>query len=656
MRHLPAALLTTLLLCLTATGATIGAGPFQAPQLPPSPQPQPEAQPQTQPDTASRLHPGIQLGRRAGATLAARGVIPTLVLVPDPASYAEAIAHWTPSTIYPVLIDDGSWATREDIARFVRSFKPDKVVRWQADSATNPTASPAMRPRRAIPNARQLTDNALERAWDFAPEPDTTDDPAIAPFANQPPPLITYWIQNRHAPPGIIIADERDPAWTAALALAAARGQPILWTTLPKLSINGSLPPAEIDAVCTQIEQFCAQTRLPWQTLGDALDAVTICAALPGRIETKPKEFVATTDRIGRHPDASRWAWAGQIFGSEPRAAYRAMCSIFLRTQSAWLFDGYNSTQPWVQWDCTAASENLKEVGIFTMLDDEPNNRLRDWKLRAERPVHADLILINSSGNRAWFDLSGSRARAGDIPLLDVPAAMHIVHSWSAVAPGAPATIAGRWLERGIFAYIGSVHEPYLQAFVPTPLFAQRLIAGMAFGAAGRLDAGEVWRITVLADPLFAYRAPSPRLETDLPLEDAASLRDQFKTAATNGEYAEMYASLSLLGRDSDTARLATAMLRDKPEHLTPAVAEAALFALFRTGMDDEFLRAYVVLPVDLANDLNAVDALWHVGRRAIRERSNCREAALTLMAAHIRETQKDADAAELQQLGGGRP
>ena len=652
MRHLPAALLTTLLLCFTTEALATGAEPFQAPGLSSSPQPQPEPQAQTnaaQPDTPVRLHPGVQLGRRAGMTLAARGVIPTVVLVPDPASYAEAIAGWTPSTIYPVLIDDGSWTTREDIARFVRSFKPESVVRWQINLDDTPATPPAeMRPRRAVRNARTLAESALARAWGL-----DAQTPEDEPLHHR---LITHWIENALAPPGLIVADERDPAWTAALALAAARAQPILWTTLPKLSVDSSISPAEAEAVCAQIEQFATQSRLPWRALGDALDAVTIAASLPGRIETQPKEFVATTDRIGRHPDATRWAWAGQIFGSEPRAAYRAMCSIFLRIESAWLFDGYNSTQPWVQWDCTEAAEHLKKADIFTMLDDEPNNRLRNWKLRAERPVHADLILINSSGNRAWFDLAGSRAQAGDIPLLDVPAAMHIVHSWSAVSPGRPATVAGRWLEHGVFAYIGSVHEPYLQAFIPTPIFAQRLLGGMAFGAAGRGDSSKVWRLTVLADPLYAYRPTSPRLETDLPLKGATSLRDQFKTAATKGNYAEMYASLSLLGRDSDAARLATAMLRDKPEHLSPAVAEAALFILFRTGMDDEFLRAYAVLPVDLANDLNATDALWHVGRRAIRERSNFREAALTLMAAHIRETQKDADAAELQQLGGGRP
>lgn len=650
MRHTHAALLATILSALALAPAI--AQDAETATEPPATS-QPETPPQAPPDTEPRMHPGVQLGRRAGMMLAARGVVPTLVIVPDPASYAEAIARWRPEAIYPVLIDDGSWAAREDIARFARSFRPEQTVRWQAGpDATRPGAP--MRRRRAVPNARQLADSALERAWGF--EPAATDDPDVAPPADQPPALVAYWVQNRHAPPGVIVADERDPAWTAALALGAARGQPIFWAVLPKLLVDGSLTPAEIDPLCAQIERFCAQTRLPWQGLGDALDAVTICAALPARIRTAPEEFVATTDRLGRLADQRRWAWAGQVFGSEPRAAYRAMCSIFLPMRTAWLFDGYASTQPWVQWDCTAAAELLEQVDMFTALDDEPHNTLRDWKLRAERPVHADLILINSSGNRGWFDLSGSRATAGDIPLLDVPAAMHMVHSWSAVAPGRPTTVAGRWLERGVYAYIGSVHEPYLQAFVPTPALAQRLIAGMAFGAVGRADSGEVWRIAVLGDPLLAYGPAATRLEQEPPLEGATPVEDALKTAATQGRYAEMFTALVLLGRDSDAARLFAAMLRDQPGALDAEVAGAALFSLFRTGMDDEFLRAYAALPEDLAGDLNAVDALWHVGRRVVRERGDYREAALTLMAAHTRESQLAADAAELQQLGGGRP
>ena len=58
-------------------------------------------------------------------------MVPTVVIVPGGDSYIEAIAQWTPQARFPVLIDDGSARAREDIARFVRAFKPPQVVRWE---------------------------------------------------------------------------------------------------------------------------------------------------------------------------------------------------------------------------------------------------------------------------------------------------------------------------------------------------------------------------------------------------------------------------------------------------------------------------------------------------------------------------------------------
>jgi hypothetical protein len=627
-----------------AIGTILGvmAAPLLAQGVQPSAAPE-DSLPAVQ--AAAEADPAVRLGRRVGQALAARGVIPTVVIVPDPAAYAEAIARWTPEAIFPVLIDDGSWGAAEDIARFVRGFRPEAVVRWESEDAA---IDGELRPRRAVPGARGWADSALARSWGVEEGVEEgVGDPVGA--------LVAQWLTTDRVPPGVIVADERDPAWTAALALAAGRGQPIMWARLPKLAVDAPMTIEEAEPLFAQIEQFCTETKLPWNGLGDAIDAVTVCAALPARVQTSAAEFIATTDWLGRRREG-RWAWAGQIFGSEPRAAYRAMCTLFLRWRSAWLFDGYGSTEPWVQWDCSAAAKILGDAGLFTTLDDEPRNTLGDWRLRAERPVRADLIMVNSSGNRTWFDLVSGRGQAGDIPFLDAPSAMHMVHSWSAVAPVRRATVAGRWLERGVYAYVGSVHEPFLQGFVPTPAVAARLMSGAVLGAAVRVPDRPIWRIAVIGDPLLAHAPDAARLSSALPLEETAGVEESMKSAAKEQEYARAVADLTLLGRDSDAARLFGAVLREKPGALGPELARAALFPLFRTGMDAEFLRAFGALSTEDAADGAAVDALWHVGRRVAREGGDYREAAFTLMTAHIRETQKEEDAKELSILGAGRP
>ena len=53
--------------------------------------------------------------------------------------------------------------------------------------------------------------------------------------------------------------------------------------------------------------------------------------------------------------------------------------------------------------------------------------------------LDADLICINSKGFITEFYLGDGPAHPGDIPILDRPAAVHIVHSWSARVPGSGA-------------------------------------------------------------------------------------------------------------------------------------------------------------------------------------------------------------------------
>ena len=593
-----------------------------------------EAQPEGALETRT-AHPGLALGLRAQATLAARVVAPVVVIAEDERSYTEAIARWTPERIFPVLLDDGSWQTEEDIARFVRAFGAERVIRWRAHTEGDEPA-----------NSEGAILGSLARAWGLA---SGENDPRAA--------LLARWGELGIEPVGVVACDPRDGAWTAALALAAGRAQPVVWMET-RGSVNGTMSGAEGEALCARLESLCDEAGVSWRGLGSGIDAVTLCADVPGRIEQGQDaegkaESVALTDRMGRDAGGARWAWCGQVFGTPARCAYAAMCSLFSPAREAWVFDGYGSGEPWGLYDGTEAGRLMEEAGLRATVCDEPGNTLGDWRARAGLPVSAGLILVNSSGNRNFFNLPGGRGLAGDVPMLTLPAACHMVHSWSAVSPGRRATLAGRWLERGVFVYAGSVHEPYLQAFVPTPVLTRRLLGGFAFGAAVRIDDGPVWRITVIGDPLWVL-APARAHSGEAPeLTGSVAVDERMREDLLGERFAGGVRALVLLGRDSDAARLVEAARQDRPELLTAETARASLMALARTGMDDAFLAAYGALSAADAQDGAARDALWMVARRACRTPGERRERALALLALHVRPEQEEGDREELAQLGG---
>lgn len=476
-----------------------------APLTPPAPTTDPPAAPQQPADavpaTTARaddpwagLPHQVRLGARASLIRRNLPVVPTVVIVPDGRSYVAAISRWSMNARYPVLIDDGSWTAQRDIARFVRAFNPRQVVRWSAPDAAMP----------AEPHGRRaLIEAAVASAWD-------ADDAASLP---------ARWESVALHPPGVVAMSDADPAWTAGLALAAGRGQLIAWVPASRDAVGGTTSMLELDERSALIEQACEASGYSWQALGDDIDAVTLCLNHPVKIDlgdADQRRMLATSDVIGRHREGERtrrWAWGGQIFGSEAAAAYRAMCGLFLQPRNAWLFDGYDATQPWVQWDATAAAAELEKARIATVVNDADIQGADDFRMRAAGRhgpasngaatedgapaassslggVRFGMILVNSSGHAEFFDLRPGRALAGDAPIMAHPAMVYFVHSWSATSPDDRGTIAGRFLEHGAYAYIGSVHEPYLQAFIPTPVFVKRMLARAPLGISARTDDG----------------------------------------------------------------------------------------------------------------------------------------------------------------------
>jgi len=552
-----------------------------------------------------------------------------VVVVSDAASYLSAISRWTPALRFPVLIDDGSPAAREDIARFVRAYRPQRVLRWSAPEAEGAPIGAAG--FNAV-NPAELR-RAVARAWSID--------------ADENAPLLAAWKERGHEPPGLVVAGAKDPAWTAALALAAGRGQPVVFIDTVR-NVDWAFTTPEADAFARAVEEACGPLGLPWRGLGDAIDAVTLCVHTPVRVDAGKNIHHATTDRIGRLGSGAdtkeRWAWAGQVFGTAAASAYRAMSALFLQPSRAWIFDGYPNSGSWAKYDGTAAAKVFTEAGLPTDIIDAPKASLRDWRLAAARPLAADLILINSKGNADFFDLEPGRAAPGDVPLLNHPAAVHMVHSWSAFVPTNRGTVGGRWLDHGAFAYAGSVQEPFLSAFIETPKLAQRLASGAPWGVACRHDAGPVWKVAIIGDPLYTLGRAQTRAAQGPDLAGATVVGANLRKDLADRKYAETLEALVLTGRDADASRLAAAVLADDPKGFTPAVARAAVPALARAGENRLVVDAFARLGPHAGEPL-LLDALW-LSAFPLLERGEA--AVLPVLRANLRKEQPGHDAAVL--------
>lgn len=585
------------------------------------------------------------LGDRAIATLNRATVIPTVVVATDEASYLDAISRWTPTKRYPVLLDDGTPACAEGIGRFVRAFAPTAVYAYTMADAPGDARNGLM--------ASLRMDNAVGRAWGMS-----TD-------VLRPEDLLSHWASIGHVAPGVIVSDPKDGAWTAAVAIGAARGEPILWETLPN-SVNAVMQSDDARAFCVRVETFCDTTLQKWAGIGDDLDAVTICAAMPIKVlvgETPAqgdrqaqRETIALTDVIGRHRDApgalrqGRWAWAGQVHGSPGEAAYRAMSALFLQPRGAWIFDSYAEEGQWQAYNGADARDALVGAGWTVQLDDAPNATADAWRVVASRPMNAPLILVNSMGNATFFELGrGDRCAPGDIPILDTPSMLHFVHSWSLLSPAKADTVGARWLERGVYAYAGSVQEPTLTAFVPTPLVAQRLLAGLVWGAAARVDDSPAWRVAILGDPLITIGAPALREDGPLPVENAVDLDSDLRDAVRSRDFARALRIMTMLARHEDAARLSRAILADNEAAFTPEVAALAALPAFRAGDLELLTRAHQRMAPEEARSPRVADALWNLARREIHGmEKEARDRTLDVLRGAVRAEQPGADGIEL--------
>jgi len=425
----------------------------------------------------------IQTGLRAAIVRAKIPTVNRVVLVPDEATFLAAIQKWNLKGNWPILIEDDKYAPM-----FLQRFQPEEIVRL-----------PSIKEQ--LPKGKQLQELMLSAA-------------ATAWNATDTQTLKAKWTQLGWEPPGVVITSENDPARSAAVALAAAHGQPLVFLEGNFGKPNQTLNNTQWKTLQRAITKAVESTGFFYSQLADPIDTITIVRELAVKYQSPQKkdEQLAVTDGLGRHFNGERWAAVGWIYGSEVRSIYQAMCAIFLDSQTAMLYDSYPKEGNWAKYEMEEAASGLKTIGLNVELVQKPESSLEKWRSLASKPWTFDLILMNSKGYPKSFQVGNGDASVEDLPKLQFPAAIHMIHSWSASDPDDTNTVAGRWLVNGAYAYVGSVHEPFLSAFIPPKLMVDRLKRGTPFLIAARQLQSPAWKVATIGDPLMSITKPRQRI------------------------------------------------------------------------------------------------------------------------------------------------
>jgi hypothetical protein len=399
--------------------------------------------------------------------------IPTVsrvVLVPDTATFLAAIQKWNLQRRYPILIEDDQYTPL-----FLKRFQPQAVIRLSAVKASG------------FQNRERLMQNAVAASWE-----------------TQANTLKETWQQLGWTPPGVVMTSLHDSAAVAAVALAADRGQPLVFLEGYYGNVNQTLPPRGWNHLKEEVNRLVASTGYDYQQLGDTIDTITLVRTLPVKYRSpENQELLAVTDGLGRNEGGKRYAITGWIYGTPERAVYQAMCAIFLDADRALLYDSYPQTESWKPYHFGESRQQLETIALSTTQIEHPHANQTTWQKLTAQAWNYDLMFMNSRGGKSNFAVGNGDALAKDIPQLKTPMAIHLIHSFSAATPDDIETIAGRWLHYGVYAYVGSVDEPYVTGFVPPQAMIARLSLKVPFLVAARYLDTPPWKITTIGDPLL---------------------------------------------------------------------------------------------------------------------------------------------------------
>lgn len=597
------------------------------------------------------LPAAVKLGVRVEQVRRQVPVLDEIVIVPGPAEAVDAISGWSLGARYPVLIDDGSSEARELIGLFVRAYKPRRVLELKDMSAHSLT-----------PDERKVNGAlAIGNAW---------RNPGVDQTGTS---IGKRWKDVGFRPVGVVVTSADSPAWASAVALSAGHGQVLVWTDLPT-NHNQPLSAAQaldifrrVDnaiGIAIEADPTLSEMQIGWRQLGDDIDALTFCGGVGTKVLHTPNNYLATTDVLSRmlleqdetFTPGERWAWGGQVFGTPARSMYDAMCALFVQPERAWLFDTYPSAQPWGAYRLASVVTHFRDAQIETELHPPPQTDLSG--LVRMRAVDAGVVFVTSKGPSWNFDLHGSRppagrARPGDWPMLVRPVAAYMVHSFSCENPGIVSTVAGRLRQRGAYAFFGSVQEPSLGAFLPGEMVARRWLAPSPMGAAMRMDNESASKLAMIGDPLVTLGPAAPRSTGTLvgagsatPGRELVSIQDRLADQLQAEDMAMGLRTLVMLGRDGDAAKLAQATLRDKPQWMSPAAAEVALFVGARTGNAPIVKDCFLRLDANMREQIACRDALWLTVGSEFVATGRATQEVQDLLRANMRPDMLDRDGA----------
>lgn len=557
-----------------------------------------------------------KLGVRSALLTERIPLLDRVVLVPDLATWLDEISNWSMAARWPVLIEDDKYTPL-----FVRRFKPRRLVRRPSVGTDLPEDAGEL---------KALARRTAVQAWGGDPENEEIE---------------ALYRRLSWVPPGIVATSYVDPAWPAALALAIGRGELLRTIEGNFPGPNGSLNAAELALLENTIKRMFAESGYSWNALGDELDALTLCRSIavrttaplplalrpdiPSAPRVGPQDPIALTDLLCRNPQGARWAICGWIWGDTNRSIYMAMCSLFLDRDSVLLVSAHGLEGDWSTYSIEAATTVLGQaeyevVGVHTGME----ANVDAWRRLVMSGPQADVFIFNTSGGESQLNLGeDTRGSSRDIPTLTRPVALHMIHSFSLHSPDDLSTIGARWLDRGVYAYVGSCDEPYLQAFIPPRVLVERIASFMPFLVAARMYNGPMalpWRVVTIGDPLMLMEPPQRRRRTrvDRPVEEAdgaielrAAVLDTLRKIMTSeGKVtdAEVFQDLYLLGQDELAAKLWEQMRENDIEgDLTPERARAVLPVHFARRDAGSFMAAYRLADEPAGDAREMLWTLW---------------------------------------------